>query len=86
MSSPDYVQIAREFGLDRAVYPLDDAFRHIGVSRSYGYELIDRGIFKPIRLADRKVVIRGTELAKYLHDHDEQSLPARPRGRRKTAA
>jgi hypothetical protein len=85
MPSPDYVQIAREYGLDCAVYPLDDAFKQIGVSRSYGYALIDRGEIKTIRLADRKVVVRGTVLAKYLHDHDEQQLPARPRGRRKIA-
>jgi hypothetical protein len=86
VSSPDYIQIARQYGLDLAVYPLDDAFKQVGVSRSYGYELINRGVFKPIRLADRKVVIRATDLAKYLHDHDEQQLPARPRGRRKAVA
>jgi hypothetical protein len=32
------VRIARELGLDRATYPLKEAFRHLGVSDRYGYD------------------------------------------------
>jgi len=42
--TPDYAQIAYDLGLRRAAYPILEAFAHLGVGKTYGWELVKTGV------------------------------------------
>jgi hypothetical protein len=67
-AAPDFVDIGRrEFGFDRPVYPIDEAFALLGIGRTYGYELVASGELETIHLAPRKTVVTATSMARLLH-------------------
>jgi hypothetical protein len=54
----------RSFGLVNATYPIQQAFEHLGVKRTPGYELVNSGQLRAIRLAERRVVVPAVDIAK----------------------
>jgi hypothetical protein len=51
MSSPDFAQYARELGLSQTLYPALEAFRLLGVGKSYGWaKLVATGELPVVRL------------------------------------
>jgi hypothetical protein len=69
---PDFVAIARSFGLVRAVYPVRQAFAEIGVGNTLGWELISQGELEAIRLTAKKTVVTATSMARFLHSRQQQ--------------
>jgi hypothetical protein len=85
-SSPDFTALARELGLVYATYSLTEAFKHLGIKRSYGFELIKRGDLPTISIADKKVVVKGIEIARLIWQREHRDAPKRMRGRPPKAA
>jgi len=56
-TEPDFVAIARSFGLDAATYPTAEAFRHLGIGESLGWDLINQGKLRAIRTTSKKTVV-----------------------------
>jgi hypothetical protein len=81
MSTPDFTAIARELGLVYAVYPLTEAFRHLGIRKSFGFELIKRGDLPTVTIADKKVVVKGVDIARLIWEREHRPAPKRSRGR-----
>jgi hypothetical protein len=84
-TSPDFTALARELGLTYAVYPLNEAFKHLGIKRSYGFELIKRGDLPTVSIADKKVVVKGIDIARFIYEREHRDAPKRARGRPRTA-
>jgi hypothetical protein len=59
-----FVRLARELGLDRAFYPVEDGFREIGISHAYGWRLVKTGELPTTRLAKRKTIVAAVDLAR----------------------
>jgi hypothetical protein len=75
LSPPDYVEIARSFGLDKATYPVLEAFAHLGVGHTFGYELIKAGALRAIRLSEKKVVVPAVDIAQVLYERQHRPPP-----------
>jgi hypothetical protein len=65
---------ARELGLDRAFYPVEDGFREIGISPAFGWHLVKRGDLSVTRLAKRKTIVAAVDLARFVW-HRRQAPP-----------
>jgi hypothetical protein len=79
-ATPDFAALARELGLDAATYPIDQAFRHLGVKDSLGWKLVRQGALRAIRLTGRKSVVPAVDIARLLHERQQQ--PPRAQGER----
>jgi hypothetical protein len=86
-SSPhDLVALARSFGIDRAHYPPLEAFRQLGISRSFGWELIARGELETIHLAPRRPVVTAASMARLLETRRQNPPKSSAAGRRRKAS
>jgi hypothetical protein len=74
--APDFAALARQLGLDAAVYPVKDAFRHLGVGESLGWDLINQGMLRAIRLTAKKTVITAESIARLLHECEQCPPPS----------
>jgi hypothetical protein len=83
--SRDLVALARSFGFDCAFYSPPEAFRQLGIKRSFGWELIARGTLETIHQTPRKVVVSATSMAGYMHAR-QQDPPDRKRAHDKAVA
>jgi hypothetical protein len=83
MSSPDFAQYARELGLSQALYPVLEAFRLLGVSKSYGWAtLIATGVLPVVRLPGGKLtMVRAIDIARFIHEREAETKkhPAKKR-------
>ena len=66
--TPDYAQIAYDLGLRRAAYPILEAFEHLGVGKTYGWELVKTGRLPVSRLAPKKTVAKAIDIARLIHE------------------
>ena len=66
--TPDYAQIAYDLGLRRAAYPILEAFAHLGVGKTYGWELVKTGRGPVSRLAPKKTVAKAIDIARLIHE------------------
>ena len=78
-TTPDYVAVARSFGLTNATYPLQEAFAHLGVKRSSGYALVNSGQIRAIRISERRVVVPAVDIAKVLYERGHVRRQTSPR-------
>ena len=72
--TPDYAQIAYDLGLRRAAYPILEAFEHLGVGKTYGWELVKTGRLPVSRLAPKKTVAKAIDIARLIHEGE--GIPA----------
>ena len=72
--TPDYAQIAYDLGLRRAAYPILEAFAHLGVGKTYGWELVKTGRLPVSRLAPKKTVAKAIDIARLIHEGE--GIPA----------
>jgi hypothetical protein len=71
--SIDYNQLAREYGLEQAFYPVRKAFKQLGVGRTFGYDLVRAGELKITYLSPRRGVIAAKDLARFLHSRMDRT-------------
>jgi hypothetical protein len=74
-ANPDFAALARELGLTNAVYPIDQAFEHLGVKASLGWKLIRQGALRAIPITGRKTVVPAVDIAKLIHERQQQPPP-----------
>jgi hypothetical protein len=67
------VALAHAYGFVEPAYSLLRGFKAMGVSRSYGWELVKRGELEVVHLSPRKVIILGTTMAAYIHGKRQNS-------------
>jgi hypothetical protein len=68
-SDAELIEIAKSrYGLDCAVYPVEQAFAHLGVKPSYGFDLIAHEILPTISLGKRKTLVRAVDIARLLEE------------------
>jgi hypothetical protein len=81
-STPDFAAYARQLGLDRATYPALEAFKHLGVGESLGWDLIGQGALRSIKLTPKKTVVTAESIAHLLYERERTP----PRHRRRSSA
>ena len=83
MSSPDFALYARQLGLNQALYPALEAFRLLGVSKSYGWaRLVATGELPVVRLPGGKLtMVRAIDIARFIHEREAETKrhPAKKR-------
>jgi len=84
--SPELVALALAYGFDAPVYPVAEAFRRLGIGRSFGWELIARGELEIVHYTKRKAVITSASMAAYLHSKRQNSRASSAAGRRRKAS
>jgi hypothetical protein len=72
---PDFALYARELGLNQALYPALEAFRLLGVSKSYGWaRLVATGELPVVRLPGGKLtMVKGTDIAALIHRQEQET-------------
>jgi hypothetical protein len=65
-SRPDYVELARSFGLTKIAYSVEDTADLLSRSRDFIDDLISRGDLKASKVSNR-VSVLAVEIARLLH-------------------
>lgn len=85
-ASPDFVRLARDLGLTQALYPVLEAFRLLGCSKSYGWaRLVATGELPVVRLPGGKMtMVKGIDLARFIYEREVETKkhPVKKRVRR----
>jgi hypothetical protein len=80
---PDFALYARQLGLNQALYPALEAFRLLGVSKSYGWaRLVATGELPVVRLPGGKLtMVKGVDIAALIHRREQETKqhPAKKR-------
>jgi hypothetical protein len=76
-----FAQLARELGFKHTFYPVERAFREIGIGRAYGWKLVRDGELPTTRLSGRKTIIASVHLARLVWRR-QQTPPAESEGGR----
>jgi excisionase family DNA binding protein len=79
-TSSNIAAVGREFGLDQGLYPINDAARLLGISRSFVYELVASGDLEILHVG-AKPLVPSIAIAKLI----EQRLEAARAKRAATA-
>ena len=83
---PDFALYARQLGLTQALYPALEAFRLLGVSKSYGWaRLVATGELPVVRLPGGKLtMVRGIDIARFIYEREAETKrhPTKKRVRR----
>jgi hypothetical protein len=66
--TPDYAQIAHDLGLRRVTYPILEAFDHLSVGKTYGWQLVKTGRLPVVRLAPKKIIVKAVDVARLIHE------------------
>jgi hypothetical protein len=86
-ASHDFACYARQLGLTQALYPALEAFRLLGVSKSYGWaRLVANGELPVVRLPGGKLtMVKGTDIAALIHRQEQETNghPAKKRVQRR---
>ena len=74
-ATPDFASYARQLGLTRTSYTVDEAFEHLSVKSSLGWKLIRQGLLgTPVRLTGKKTTVLAIDIAKLIWDRQQDNL------------
>jgi hypothetical protein len=76
LSEAQLLELAKtRYGLDRATYTPDEAFAHLSVKQSMGWNLVKHGLLPTIKFGRKKTVIRRIDIVRLLEEPPDR-LPS----------